>query len=421
MFMILISFPAVAKEVLTWSDCVKIVSKNNPDIRSSYESLRSQESLSRSAYSGFFPKLSANYSISKGTAFSFSEVSGSPTSFFSTGTTSNTSSASLSATQNLFAGFQDSALVSQGSAGKEVASAQYDITKVQVSYSLRTAFAELLYAQNYLTLSRDIVKRRAQNADMVELRYESGIENKGSYLLAKALLGQAKYDVLVAKDLMRVASQKLMAVLGRSELDEVELSGDEPTSTPPTDPNFQKLATDTPELRQATFQAEKSEAGVTLARSKFFPNLNAVGATSAQGGGWSPENGKNSIGLNISLPLLNGGKDYYDYKSSVAVYSSSSYQKTSVAQQLLPKLKSAYSAYVEAVEKLNVDKAFLDAGIVRAEIATSKYENGLMSFEDWDIIENDLITKQKNVLQSDRNRVAAEAGWEQAQGKGVIR
>jgi hypothetical protein len=43
-----------------------------------------------------------------------------------------------------------------------------------------------------------------------------------------------------------------------------------------------------------------------------------------------------------------------------------------------------------------------------------------MSFEDWDRIENDLIQRQKTVLQSQRDRVTAEAAWEQAQGKGVI-
>jgi hypothetical protein len=43
-----------------------------------------------------------------------------------------------------------------------------------------------------------------------------------------------------------------------------------------------------------------------------------------------------------------------------------------------------------------------------------------MTFEDWDIIENDLIQRLKTFLQSQRDRVIAEASWELAQGKGVI-
>jgi outer membrane protein TolC len=87
---------------------------------------------------------------------------------------------------------------------------------------------------------------------------------------------------------------------------------------------------------------------------------------------------------------------------------------------LLVRLKQAWAGYVESEEKLKVDQAFLEAAVLRAEIARSRYNNGLMSFEDWDRIENDLIQRQKTVLQSQRDRVTAEAAWEQAQGKGVI-
>jgi outer membrane protein len=83
-------------------------------------------------------------------------------------------------------------------------------------------------------------------------------------------------------------------------------------------------------------------------------------------------------------------------------------------------LKQTYASYAESAEKLKVDQAFLDAAFTRAEIARSKYNNGLMSFEDWDRLESDLIQRQKNFLQSQRDRVVAEAAWEQAQGKGVI-
>jgi outer membrane protein len=83
-------------------------------------------------------------------------------------------------------------------------------------------------------------------------------------------------------------------------------------------------------------------------------------------------------------------------------------------------LKQAYANYVQAVEQLNVNQAFVDAAQMRAEIARSQYNNGLIAFSDWNLIENDLIQRQKSYVQSQRDRVVAEAAWEQAQGKGVI-
>jgi outer membrane protein len=57
---------------------------------------------------------------------------------------------------------------------------------------------------------------------------------------------------------------------------------------------------------------------------------------------------------------------------------------------------------------------------LRSELGRAKYKNGLLNFEDWNAIESDLINRQKAKLQSQRDRVVAEAAWEQATGKGVI-
>jgi hypothetical protein len=72
-------------------------------------------------------------------------------------------------------------------------------------------------------------------------------------------------------------------------------------------------------------------------------------------------------------------------------------------------------------EKLEVDALFVEAGTSRARIAKEKYNNGLLTFDEWDIIENDLITRQKTLVQTERDRVIAEALWEQVQGRGVIK
>ena len=57
---------------------------------------------------------------------------------------------------------------------------------------------------------------------------------------------------------------------------------------------------------------------------------------------------------------------------------------------------------------------------VRADISRSKYNNGLTTFDDWDLIENDLINRQKDYNLKIRDRLTSEAFWEQTQGTGVI-
>ena len=159
---------------------------------------------------------------------------------------------------------------------------------------------------------------------------------------------------------------------------------------------------------------------MTLSRSQLYPSLNLTGTASRVGDSWFPDRDSHSMGVSLSIPLYSGGRDYYGTKSAVSNLSAASYNRERVDQQLLAQLQQAYTTYVEAVQQLNVNLAFVEAATARAEIARNKYNNGLLSFEDWDIIENDLIVRQTALVLSQRNRVTTEAAWEQAQGKGVI-
>jgi outer membrane protein TolC len=86
-------------------------------------------------------------------------------------------------------------------------------------------------------------------------------------------------------------------------------------------------------------------------------------------------------------------------------------------RELQAALAQAHAGFIAAVAKLAVDEEFAAAAQLRAEIARSKYNNGLLSFENWDIIENDLIARQRALLASRRDRVIAEAAWQQAIGQ----
>lgn len=394
--------------VLSWEACVQEAAAGNPELRAARASLEAAGYTAEGAYSGYLPQLSAGAG--------YTDTSGSAAS-----TTSDTTySTSVSLSQNLFAGFQDRAKIAQGAANREVAAAGLAAARAKLSQDLKSAFVGLRYAQDNVILTGNIAHRREENLRLVELRFESGNENKGSYLLTKASLAQARYDNLQAQQNLASAQAQLDRVLGRGETGGLEVRGDIPLSEPGRAPDFRELARQVPDYQQAAAQQKSAEAGVTLARSGLYPSLNLSGSVGRVGDNWAPDDTRRSVGLNLNVPLYSGGKDYYATKSAVSSLAAAASNTDSAEHQLVVRLKQTHASYVESVEKLKVDQAFLDASMTRADIARTKYNNGLMTFENWDIIENDLIQRQKSYLQSQRDRVVAEAAWEQAQGKGVI-
>jgi outer membrane protein TolC len=408
--------PSAFAVTLSWQACVEEASRANSELNASRSTLQAAEHATSAAYGNFLPQVTGSAEYSRGG----SGVQSNTGSTVVVPTTKNAYSVSLTATQSIFAGLQDRARLEQAQATAAGSTASLAAIRAKVSYDLKSAFASVVFAQNSVRLTDEIVKRREANLRLVQLRYESGRENRGSVFLSRAYLEQAKYERLQAENALHTARAQLARVLGRDETEEFALTGEVPVATPPANVDLKTIATETPAYRQALAEEESSDAGIMGARSQFFPSLNISGTTSRTGPEWYPENSKWSLGVGVTIPLFNGGKDYFGTKAASQTWKAAAAARAHALRNSYVTLQESYAGYREAVQKLEVDRAFRDATVARERIATQKYNTGLLTFDDWDIIQNDLINRQKTYLQSERARVVAEAAWEQAQGKGVV-
>ena len=80
-------------------------------------------------------------------------------------------------------------------------------------------------------------------------------------------------------------------------------------------------------------------------------------------------------------------------------------------------LEQTWAALQDAVETVEVEKKFLDAVLERARIAEAQYSLGLIQFDNWTIIEDNLVNAKKNFLEARANAMQAEANWVQAKGE----
>lgn len=411
---------ALGSTPLSWKQCVSLTASRNPELRSARAAAEGASLAVWSAQSGFLPTLSASltgFRNNTGSSSSSSSTSASS----SSSRTDNYYNMSLSLSQSLFAGLQTKGARDQAIANEKASLATLKLTATNISVALRSAYSQMIYAQNYLRLTSEIIRRREDNLRMVELRFENGDENKGSVLLSKAYLKEAQWNRTQAKNAIRIAARQLLQVMGSDENSvEVEIVDDMPLTPPETTPSFESLAIQSAEHEQAVAQAESAEAAVTIARAPLFPTLSLSGSRGESGTTFLPNNKYWSVGLSITMNLFNGGKDYSTWRQSAASLRSSLLTRENIDKGLLVKLEQTYSAFVEAEEKHSVDLSYLEAATVRGQIGRSKYNNGLLTFENWDSIENDLIVRQKAALMSQQNRATALAAWEQAQGKGVI-
>lgn len=419
-----------AEEPLSFDDCIIEAVNKNPELRAAELTLKGSRLLKRSAEGGYYPNLSIQASGGRGSGGS-NGLDGSDSiakplddlsseTFNTDGETNSYSSQSINLSQVVFDGFAVEAQVDNAMAQINRSSALLRSAKAKLSYDLKSAFSSMIYGQDFVRLSREIIGRRKENFDIVDLRFESGHENKGSVLLSRAYLSEAKYDSLQAADSLKLAKESLAKVIGRKDSDALSVKGSVPSSSPPLSPDFESLSLDAPDYEKSLSDIDSAKASLKSAKSKRLPTIDLRSDFGYLQTDFENNKDRWNIGLTAAMPIFSGGEYYYAVQSSHAQKLSAESAARSIQKSAILRLKETYSAFIEALEREKVDRDYAAAESVRAEIARAKYNNGLLSFEDWDLIENNLINRKKTLLSSVRARVIAEAAFEETQGKGVI-
>ncbi len=399
-----------AEVTMTWQDCVEEMIRNNPQLKASGDTVEKARLDVMSKYSLFMPQISASGDIGKSKSEGSEGYS-----------ESTSSSIGISARQTLFAGFGNDAALERSRALLTVSRMSFERMKADLSYMLRNAFSQMLYAQEFVRLSDAIVARRKDNLNLVELRFEAGREHKGSFLRSRAFFREAEYDAAQARRSLAVARRQLATAMGRQENDpRLSIKGEWMVVDPDPDPPFLELVARTPDHQAAEARYQAARESVRGARSEFYPSLSASASIGRHGDDWDPDRDRWSVGLSLSLPLFTGGRTLYGMRGALADQRVAEFDLADSDNQLATILEQRFSTWQDAVERLGVQRDFLEAAEVRAEIARSQYSNGLLSFQDWDAIENDLISQERAMLASRRDAVLAAANWHRAIGAGVI-
>lgn len=410
----MLSAHSLAQQALTFQQCVTEASSHNLDLLAAEATVKADEASHVASLGQFFPQITFNASIGQ-------SGYGGLTDALNGGPSNPNSSLSLNATQDIFSGFKDIAAVDQANAQLDLARAQLTQAKAQLSHDLKVDFYTLLYTQQEITLSEDIVKRDQANQDLVQMNFDGGTDNKGSLMQVQAATKQDQYSVEQAQRALRVAQRNLDQVLGRNPMEDVAVQGDFDIPSPPgSTPNFVELTNITPSHLEALAQLHLSEAGYVTARSVFLPTLSANAQLSRDGWNSGGNDPAWQAGLQLSLPLFTGGKDFFNLQSAAETKKGSQDALQSTDLKTEASLEATYASYMDSLDEMQVQDFQVQAAQTQEEIGKAEYLNGLLIFQNWNLLETALTNQQKTQLSDSLNIKTMEANWELTQGKGVI-
>ncbi len=391
-----------AEEILAWKDCVLEARKNHPDLVSAREKLNQSTAGKMQTVSGLLPQVSGSVDAAR------------------TKTTliSDNYSYGISGKQLLFDGFKTYFDVQAAEKNIDASRYNYEVTSSNVRLRLRAAFTGLLKAQELLKITQNISKRRKQSRDMVKLRYDAGGEHRGSFLTAEANLAQAEFETEQARRGVALAQRRLSKELGRTKLVPISATGDfDVADKTSAQPDFESLSESTPLLRELIVQKEAARWGVQSAVASFFPTVFANGSADRTASGWPPTRREWSGSISLSVPLFEGGNLIAGASKAEAAFHQSQADEKSGRDGVILALEDTWTQFQDALSQVIVQQKFLAADQERAKIAEAQYTTGLITFNDWIIIEDNLVSVEKSCLTAEANALLTEAAWLQAKGE----
>ncbi len=395
--------PLSAQE-LSWDDARRLALEHNPSVKAARAAMEQAGYSYLASVNSYLPQVSVSHSVNRSGGDNSSP--------------SDRWSASISASQELL-NLRTVSTVKSARISREKAEADYLAASASARQALAGAFADLLFAQRRVDVQRKIHGIRLENAKLIRLKYECGMESKGNALYTEALAGNAAVAVKRAERDLASARRALAEAIGLEGSPALAAKGGIEVPDFALDGSAVDSALEqSPRMVAAKKTLEAARERVSSARYYAYPSLRASGSYGWSGDTEFPRDKNWSMGLSLSLPLFSGGPTYYSsnlsaYKKALTA-AEQDFKAARIA--LAASLRSGYDSYLSAAETAGAGVGLLAANEERYREAQIKYMAGKISFIDLVNVEQNFVDSDLNQLDYARTAHARKNALEQLLG-----
>lgn len=376
---------------VTLSDCIKLAITHHPTIMSAISNAEIYKTMVGQAWSNYFPTLNAGVSYARNdmlmTNPRYAKMMTQRYNMYYAPT--------ISANMLLFDFGKTKA--NADFAQRTYESSRFDAeTSIElVIYNVKVAYFNLVFAEIQKSVYEDTVKDFELQLKQAKAQYEIGRKAKIDVTTAEYNLGNAKVNLIKAKNTLELAAAQLANAVGIPELENVILK--DKLNSKAYNVNFPDLLKTAESSRPALLSSKKlkdaAELNVRAAKRSFTPDLSAFGSFD-QGGrqidsdyGYSVGVQLNYTALNLMLLKKQVEQAQAEYKKAVADYEQ---QK----QNVYLEVKSAYISLLNSHDSIEVSKLALQQAKERQYQAFRRYQVGLSDAIEFKDAENSYLNAQ---------------------------
>lgn len=387
----------------TLSEALISAYANNSTLNAARAGVRATDENVPIARSGIMPNVtgSGSYSLSN----------------TSSGISTDSGSASISVTQNLFRGFRTRNDVLGAEASILTARANLNATEQTILLSATQAYMDVIQNSRIVQLRNSNLEFLSFEVRAANDRFEVGDGTRTDIALAEGALQSGRADLFTAQANLDTAIGSYRQVIG---VPPRGLRSSDPFARriPPTiEAALQVAFREHPDILQAQYQVDQQLHAVKSTEGQLLPTVSLTGSLSRNWNTSGRTTNSSSVQGNISIPFFQGG----------AVYGAVRQQKESLGQarinvdiardQVRANVASAWGSLLSSRSAIKAATAQVKARRLAVAGVVEERRVGQATTLDVLDVQSDLINAQVTLAQAERNVVVAGASMLSAIGR----
>ncbi len=255
-----------------------------------------------------------------------------------------------------------------------------ETTRAQILLNTSRAFFAVLRAQAVLKVANETVAARQTVADQVSALAESKLKSTLDVSFANVNLAGARLILAEALNDLKAAEADLAASMGLP--DESNFVLDEEPMPPPLPDRVSDLVNQAiqnrPELKSLRLQQSAAERFTKAEHDLFYPSVGVVGAAGLVPAGYDTVASRyGAIGLNISIPIFNGGLFRARQTEAELKAKAAAENVNDLRNGVTRDVRVAFLNATTAHDRMALTQQLLQQAELALELAQTRYDLGL--------------------------------------------
>lgn len=412
--------PVQAVTTLTVEDVRRMAVEFNRTYLSAHEDVQTAEASITKAWAGALPDISVDGYYDRNLklpSFFIVPDSGAPMEFKSG--FKNSFGAALSVRQSLWEGGKVLKALQIAKLYKKYSLAVEAQVKSEVILNAENLFFGAILSQSNLEVLKKAYEANSYNLEIVEKYYSQGLVSEFEVLRARVEKSNLMPQLLQAESNLKLSSKRLKSYLGIDLNEEIYLAQADDDTSLAALPSLTEL-TDAAlagraEMHQTDYLIEMARKAVGVAKGGYYPTLEAVSTYSWSAGSDRLTLDENtskswSAGLNLHIPIFNGGRTRGEVKEYHAEYNRAMLMASEARDNIKLEVEASYDQLVQAKKSLDIQGATIAQAEEGLNIANLRYESGVGTLLE--------VLSAQSALTQARNALAQAAfGFRQARAQ----